>query len=78
MEIIKRTLAALVMLCVVILVWVGFYIYFESTNIDIDSNAENYTKQLKSNFDLEELKEISEKVENNFPVAPEVFLSLVD
>jgi hypothetical protein len=78
MEIIKRTLAALVMLCVVILVWVGFYIYFESTNIDIDSNAENYIKQLKSNFDLEELKEISEKVENNFPVAPEVFLSLVD
>ncbi len=78
MEIIKRTLAALVMLCVVILVWVGFYIYFESTNIDINSNAENYTKQLKSNFDLEELEEISEKVENNFPVAPEVFLSLVD
>lgn len=78
MEIIKKSLPALVLLLVVVLVWVGFYIYFKSTEVVISSEVQQHTTQLGSSFDLEVLEEVAERTEKNFPVSPEVFLSLVE
>ena len=78
MEIIKGSLFALVMLLVVVLIWVGLYIYFESSKVDINPNAQTYTPLLNESFDLDELEMITERTQNNFPVSPEVFLSLVE
>jgi hypothetical protein len=78
MELIKRSMVALVMLLVVLLVWAGLYIYFESSKLDIDPKAEEHTTtQLNESFNLEELDNIVERTEENLPVSPEVFLSLI-
>lgn len=78
MDIIKKTLPVLVMLLVVVLIWVGLTIYWESSDVEINPNAENYTNQLQTSFDLEDLDTIAEKTEKHFPVGPDVFLSLVE
>lgn len=78
MEIIKKTLAALILLLVVIVAWVGFHIYSESTEVVISSDVIQHTTQLGSSFDLDILEEVTERTEENFPVAPEVFLSLLE
>lgn len=78
MEIIKRTLFVLIMLLVVVLIWVGSYIYFKSSEMVIDPKAQEYTKQLSDSFNLEELEMISGRTQENFPVTPNVFLSLIE
>lgn len=78
MEIIKKTLAALILLLVVIVAWVGFHIYSESTKVVISPDVIQHTTQLGSSFDLDILEEVTERTEENFPVAPEVFLSLLE
>lgn len=78
MEIIKKSLFALIMLLIVVLIWVGSYVYFKSSEITINPSAEEHTSQLKESFDLEELDIISEKTKDHFPVTPTVFLSLVE
>ena len=77
MEIIKKSLLGLVLLLVVVLVWVVFSIYFQSSNIDINPSADSYTGQLRNTFDIEELEEITERTEESFPVSPQEFLSLL-
>lgn len=77
MDIIKKTLVALVMLLVVVLAWIGSLIYFQSTSIDVNPNASSLTGQIKNSFDLEELEKISERTKDSFPVSPEEFLSLI-
>jgi hypothetical protein len=76
MEIIKKSVFALVLLLVVVLVWVGLYIYFESSKIDINPNAETYTVQLADSFDLDELEKVADRTQKHFPVPPRVFFSL--
>jgi hypothetical protein len=78
MEIIKRVLFALILLFVVVVVWVGLYIYFESSQITIDPNAETYKTQIGETFDLDELEMISERTQDTLPVTPDVFLILVE
>jgi hypothetical protein len=78
MEIIKRTLFVLVALLVVVLVWVGLSVYFESSEVSIDPNAETYKTQLKDSFDIEELEMVYERTQDTLPITPEVFLSLVE
>ena len=77
MDIIKKTMFALVLLLVVVLAWVGSSIYFQGSNVKINPNANSYTNQIRSTFDLEELKTITERTEESFPVSPEEFLSLI-
>lgn len=77
MDIIKKTLVVLIMLLVVVLAWIGSLIYFQSTSIDVNPNANSYTGQIKNSFDLEELEKITERTEDSFPVSPEEFLSLI-
>lgn len=78
MQIINKTIAALILLLVVVILWVGTHIYFESTQVEMDPKVDSLTEQLSSSFDLEVLEEITERTEENFPVTPEVFLNLIE
>jgi len=78
MDIIKRALFALVLLFVVVVAWVGLYVYFESSKMVLDPNAETYKTQIEESFDLNELDMITERTEDTLPVTPDVFLSLIE
>jgi uncharacterized protein YpmB len=77
MDIVKKTMVPLIMLLIVVLVWVGFYIYFESSKVDVNPKAQEYTTQLQNSFDLDTLDTVSRKTKDHFPILPEVFFTLV-
>jgi predicted negative regulator of RcsB-dependent stress response len=77
MDIIKKSLFVLVLLLVVVLAWIGFSVYFQSSFVDVNPNASSYTDQLKTSFDTEELEEINKRTEDSLPVSPQDFLSLI-
>jgi len=76
MSLIKRILPVLIFLLVVTIAWVGFSIYFQSIDLDIDANATNYTKPINSSFDTETLDSITKRTDESFPVSPQEFLRL--
>lgn len=77
MDLIKKSIIALVLLLIVVLAWIGFSVYYDTNDLDVDPNASSYTKQLQSSFDTESLTEITERTEQAFPVSPDEFLSLI-
>lgn len=76
MELLKKSLLALILLLVVIIAWIFTTIYWGNTRVDVDPNANSYTRQIKNSFDSEELKKITDRTKQNFPVAPKEFLDL--
>ena len=78
MDLIKKSLLAVILLLVVAVAWVGFTIYFKSTATDVNPNASSYTRQLKTSFDDESLQDVSERTESSFPVSPSEFLNLAN
>ncbi len=76
MELIKKSLIALVLLGIVVLAWVGTSIYFQQTHVDVNPNASSYTKQIGSSFNSDVLKAITERTEKSFSVSPSAFLNL--
>ncbi|MDD4382187.1 MAG: hypothetical protein PHE21_02485 [Candidatus Dojkabacteria bacterium] len=78
MELIKKSLIALVLLLVVVLAWIGGSIYYQSINIDVNPNAQSYTGALRPTFDLEELSKVTDRTEKSFPVSPSEFLVLTE
>ena len=78
MELIKKSILALILLLVVVLAWIGGSVYYQSASIDVDSNAQSYVKTIRPNFDLEELEKVSDRTDTSFPVSPSEFLVLVD
>ncbi len=77
MELLKRSILALILLLVVCSIWVGLSVYYDTTSLDVNPNASSYTKQLRGEFDLEELAKITERTSSSFPVQPDEFFSLV-
>jgi hypothetical protein len=65
------------MLLGLVVVWVGLYIYYESSQVEINPQADSYVSQLQKTFDLEELENVSRRTRDHFPVLPEVFFTLV-
>lgn len=78
MDLIKKSLFALILLLVVVLAWVSISIYFKQSFVEVNPNASSYTKQIKSSFDAEELKLVTERTEKSFSVSPAEFLSLTE
>jgi len=76
MSVIKRMLPILIFLLVVTVAWVGFSIYSQVVELDINPNAENFTKPISTTFDTEVLEDISTKTKESFPVSPQEFLRL--
>lgn len=77
MELIKKSLIALVLLFLVGMVWVGLSIYYNSNATNVNPNASSYIRQLRDQFDTEELQKITERTKKSFPVQPDEFFSLV-
>jgi high-affinity nickel permease len=77
MEIIKKTMVALILLLIVVLAWIGSSIYFQNTSVSINPNASSYTNQIRNEFDIDELNIVDERTKESFPVSPEEFLSLI-
>ena len=78
MDLLKRSLFALVLLLIVVVAWVSISIYFKQSHVDVNPNADSYTKQIKSSFDTEELKLVTDRTEKSFSVSPSEFLSLTE
>jgi len=78
MDILKRSLIAIVLLLVVVVAWVGASIYFKQTAVDVNPNAASYTKQIKSAFDTDELEVVTERTTKSFSVSPSEFLNLTE
>jgi hypothetical protein len=76
MSLIKRVLPILIFLLVVAIAWVGFSLYAQSIELDINANATNYTKPISPTFDTENLNEITERTDESYPVSPQEFLRL--
>jgi hypothetical protein len=56
--------------------WIGFSIYFQRVDLDIDPNATNFTKPISSSFNTEVLGEVSDRTDESFPISPQEFLKL--
>lgn len=78
MDILKKSLIAIVLLLVVVLAWVGVSIYFKQTAVNVNPNAASYTKQIKSAFDTDELEVVTERTTKSFSVSPSEFLNLTE
>lgn len=76
MELLRKSLIAVVLLLIVILAWVSTTIYFEGSNVDVNPNAETYTKQLKTAFETEYLEDVTTRTETSFSISPSEFLNL--
>ena len=78
MELIKKSIFALVLLLIVVLAWVVSSVYFQNTSIDVKPGVDSYTKSLKDTFDTETLDMVVERSEEAFPVSPDEFLTLTE
>jgi len=77
MEMLKKAIVILILLGVVVLAWVGGSIYYQNSTVEVNPNAQGYTKTLRTTFDLEELEKITERTDNSFPVSPSEFTVLI-
>jgi hypothetical protein len=78
MDLIKKSILALVLLLVVVLAWVGSSVYFQKFSIEVKPGVEGYTKSLKDSFDTEVVDMVVKRSEEAFPVSPDEFLSLTE
>ena len=78
MKLLKQSLYVLVLLLVVVLAWVGFSAYFQSREVEVNPNAQNYTRNISSSFDTEEIESISIRIDESFPISPEAFFLLTN
>jgi len=76
MDTLKKFTMGLILLAVVILAWVGFYIYFKQADIEINPNAASYTKIIDNTFDTDTLDMVSKKTDETLPISPSEFLDL--
>lgn len=76
MDLLKKSLLALVLLIVVAVAWVGTSVYFQSTQIEVNPNAKSYTKTLKSTFDTDEMDKVVERIQASYSITPSEFLNL--
>ncbi len=74
MSLIKKVLPVLIFLLVVAIAWIGFSVYYQTVDIDINPNATNFTKPINDSFNEEVLEEVVDRTEASFPVSPQEFL----
>lgn len=78
MKLLKQSVYILILLLVVVVAWVGFSAYFQTRKVEINPNAQNYTRSISPNFDTEEIQGVSSRIEESFPVSPEEFFLLTE
>lgn len=65
----------LLMLGFVAVAWVGQDLYTAYTVVEINPNAENFSKPIKGTFDIDILDEVESRIEG-LPISPDVFLEI--
>jgi len=78
MDILKKSVLATILLLVVAVAWVVASIYFKKSYVDVNPNANTYTRQMKNSFDTDELDVVTQKSETSFSVSPSEFLNLTE
>jgi hypothetical protein len=78
MDLIKKSFFTIMLLFVVVVVWVGISIYFKKSYVNVNPNAETYTRQMGSSFNTEELDLVTQRTEKSFSVSPSEFLNLTE
>ncbi len=78
MDLLKKSLFAIILLFVVVVVWVGISIYFKESYVDVNPNADTYIRQMGSSFNTEELDLVTQRTEKSFSVSPSEFLNLTE
>lgn len=76
MDLLKKSLVALILLAVVVFAWVGTSIYFQKSHINVNPNASSYTKQIGSSFNTDALTDVTTRTGKSFSVSPSQFLTL--
>lgn len=76
MNLISKIMPILILLLVVVVVWVGVSVTHQAVDLDVDPKAENLTKPVQGNFDIDIIEKVTEKTEESFPVSPQEFLRL--
>jgi hypothetical protein len=59
-------------------VWVGFSVYNQSLNIEVNPNAASYTTPISPTFNTDEITGITTRIEEGFSVSPEEFFLLTE
>lgn len=76
MDLLKKSILALLLLLVVVLAWVGSSIYFKNYHTDVNPNATSYTQSMKNSFDSDELDKVTERTSASYSISPSEFLNL--
>lgn len=77
MDIKKTWMLMLIFLLVAAFVWGGFSVYFATTGVEINPNADAYTSTLVDKFNFDGFNDVVEKTKN-LPVKPITFFNLVE
>lgn len=78
MKLLKQSFYVLILLLIVVFAWVGSSVYMQTQEVDINPNAANYTRPIKSTFDAEEIEKVSTRIEEGFSVSPQEFFLLIE
>lgn len=74
----KSITTVLVLLLVVVVVWIGFSVYFSLSEVDVTPNAETYIVPINSTFNTAGFEDMSQRTQTNLLVAPETFNALLE
>jgi hypothetical protein len=72
----KSLITVLLFTLVVVLVWVGFSVYFTMNTVNINPNANSYISPITPTFDKNSFDKIIEKVDSTLPVHPSTLLEI--
>ena len=73
----KNMTVAFGLLIVVAIVWIGLTLYFPSSSVDINPNAETYIKPLPKSFDTDVINSMTSRIEEKLLTSPESFRNLI-
>ncbi len=70
-------LPVLLFFLIVTVAWIGFSVYFNTTELDINPSATSYMQHINPTFETKGLQDMIDRSKENLPVSPTEFLSVV-
>ena len=77
MNMIRKVLITLILLLVVVVAWVGLSVFYKSEKDTLPGDLATYSKSISSSFDLDELQQVTDRIEESYPTQPKEFLDSV-
>jgi hypothetical protein len=74
----KNFTSVLVLLLIVVVVWIGFTVYFSINDLNVSPNADTYITPINARFETTGFDDMVNRTSNNLPVAPETFNALLE